>query len=747
MIGRRSATAAPASRPGGAAHPARAAAARRRWRWRARLAAHRRRGPPARSPPAPTRSPPSPAPRRRWRGCRAAADAADPARRAPDQPVTAVVTETAPDFGMTIRRIEPEGDGARRRRSTTPPLPTSCAGSSARGRARPALSVAVEMDRRPDPGIVSATPDRCNGDAHGPHRADRRRAGAALRLRPPPRRAPAPRRRPAWSAPTAPARRSRRWSRCSASPAPPSPSRRSTTPPSTRRWPQAYRDTASDASRGRRRRRRPRRAGRQRRAGRRPARPERRRAGGAADQRAAARGDQGERLRHPHRDPGAPPRRALPRRRHPARGHRARAAALAPLLVSRIKVMAKLDIAEKRLPQDGRVSLRVGGHEVDVRVSTIPSQYGERVVMRLLDRDAARLGLDRLGMSPRDRAAFERLLARPDGILLVTGPTGSGKTTTLYAALGSINDRSRNIMTVEDPIEYSVDGVGQTQVNAAHRPDLRPRPARHPAPGPRRHHGRRDPRPRDRADRRRGGDDRPPRALDAAHQHRRRRGRPADRHGRRALPARADAAPASSRSGWCASSARTARGPTSPPPPTATCSTARSPIGAPLRRAEGCPACHGSGYRGRTGIYEVVDRRPRAGGADPRAAPPRPSSSPMPAASARACDGRRAQDRARASPPSRKSPASSRGALTPMAAFAYRAVDRVGQSPRRACSRPRAPPRRAPDLRARGLLPVEVTASGRRAAGRRRRGSRLRAVRAAASARATSRSSPASSPR
>lgn len=139
--------------------------------------------------------------------------------------------------------------------------------------------------------------------------------------------------------------------------------------------------------------------------------------------------------------------------------------ALAPLLVSRIKVMAKLDIAEKRLPQDGRVSLRVGGHQVDVRISTIPTQYGERVVMRLLDRGATRLGLDRIGMSPRDRAAFERLLARPDGILLVTGPTGSGKTTTLYAALGRLNDQSRNIMTVEDPIEYSIDGIGQTQVN------------------------------------------------------------------------------------------------------------------------------------------------------------------------------------------------------------------------------------------------------------------------------------------
>ncbi len=139
--------------------------------------------------------------------------------------------------------------------------------------------------------------------------------------------------------------------------------------------------------------------------------------------------------------------------------------ALAPLLVSRIKVMARLDIAEKRLPQDGRVSLRVGGHEVDVRVSTIPSQYGERVVMRLLDRDATRLGLDRLGMAARDAAVFARLLARPDGMVLVTGPTGSGKTTTLYAALDHLNDQSRNIMTVEDPIEYSLDGIGQMQVN------------------------------------------------------------------------------------------------------------------------------------------------------------------------------------------------------------------------------------------------------------------------------------------
>ena len=138
---------------------------------------------------------------------------------------------------------------------------------------------------------------------------------------------------------------------------------------------------------------------------------------------------------------------------------------LAPLLVSRIKVMARLDIAEKRVPQDGRVTLRVGGHEVDVRVSTIPTQHGERVVMRLLDRSAMKLDLANLGMTPRDQALFERLLLRPHGILLVTGPTGSGKTTTLYTALNHLNDRKRNIMTVEDPIEYELDGIGQTQVN------------------------------------------------------------------------------------------------------------------------------------------------------------------------------------------------------------------------------------------------------------------------------------------
>lgn len=138
---------------------------------------------------------------------------------------------------------------------------------------------------------------------------------------------------------------------------------------------------------------------------------------------------------------------------------------IAPLVISRIKVMAKLDIAEKRLPQDGRISLKVAGRSVDVRVSTLPSGHGERIVLRLLDKQAGRLNLQHLGMSEIDRERLRDLLHHPHGIILVTGPTGSGKTTTLYAGLTQLNKKSRNILTVEDPIEYYLDGIGQTQVN------------------------------------------------------------------------------------------------------------------------------------------------------------------------------------------------------------------------------------------------------------------------------------------
>tara|TARA_Y100001960_G_C14781819_1_gene887427 strand:- start:4325 stop:5815 length:1491 start_codon:yes stop_codon:yes gene_type:complete len=138
---------------------------------------------------------------------------------------------------------------------------------------------------------------------------------------------------------------------------------------------------------------------------------------------------------------------------------------LAPLLVSRVKVMAKLDIAEKRVPQDGRISLRIGGRAVDVRVSTMPSSHGERVVMRLLDKNATRLDLHSLGMTKYNHDHFRTMIARPHGIILVTGPTGSGKSTTLYAGLQELNSNERNILTVEDPIEFDIDGIGQTQVN------------------------------------------------------------------------------------------------------------------------------------------------------------------------------------------------------------------------------------------------------------------------------------------
>jgi len=142
----------------------------------------------------------------------------------------------------------------------------------------------------------------------------------------------------------------------------------------------------------------------------------------------------------------------------PARG-------LAPLLISRLKVMAKLDIAEKRLPQDGRISLKLAGKEIDVRVSTLPANDSERVVLRLLEKQLKRLTFDALGMVPADNERLSNVLSRPHGILLVTGPTGSGKTTTLYGGLQSIQSGQLNILTIEDPVEYNLDGIGQTQVN------------------------------------------------------------------------------------------------------------------------------------------------------------------------------------------------------------------------------------------------------------------------------------------
>ncbi|MDZ7708806.1 MAG: GspE/PulE family protein [Roseovarius sp.] len=135
-------------------------------------------------------------------------------------------------------------------------------------------------------------------------------------------------------------------------------------------------------------------------------------------------------------------------------------------VISRLKVMAGLDIAETRLPQDGHIALRLGGRAIDVRVSTLPGNYGERVVMRLLDRAAGLVPLEQLGLRPEQEVTLRRLADRPNGIILATGPTGSGKTTTLYSMLQIANDEVRNILTAEDPIEYDLPGISQTQVNS-----------------------------------------------------------------------------------------------------------------------------------------------------------------------------------------------------------------------------------------------------------------------------------------
>jgi type IV pilus assembly protein PilB len=138
---------------------------------------------------------------------------------------------------------------------------------------------------------------------------------------------------------------------------------------------------------------------------------------------------------------------------------------LGPAITSRIKVMAHLDIAERRLPQDGRIELTVGGKPVDLRIAVLPTIYGESVVMRVLDRANVELALDRIGLRPDDFNKFEHLVRKPNGIVVVTGPTGSGKTTTLYAALSKLNDIETKILTVEDPVEYDIDGLLQCQVN------------------------------------------------------------------------------------------------------------------------------------------------------------------------------------------------------------------------------------------------------------------------------------------
>ena len=192
--------------------------------------------------------------------------------------------------------------------------------------------------------------------------------------------------------------------------------------------------------------------------------------------------------------------------------------AVHPAFVSRIKMLSRMDIAEKRRPQDGRIKTEYKSREVELRVSTMPTAFGEKVVIRIFDPDILLQDLEEIGFAPREYELFRSFIARPHGIILVTGPTGSGKTTTLYSALKTVATPEVNVVTIEDPIEMVHDQFNQVSSPAADRRHLRQHAQDDPAPGPGHHHGGRDPRPRNGGERGPGGADRPPGLLDAAHE-------------------------------------------------------------------------------------------------------------------------------------------------------------------------------------------------------------------------------------
>ena len=216
-------------------------------------------------------------------------------------------------------------------------------------------------------------------------------------------------------------------------------------------------------------------------------------------------------------------------------------------ITSRIKIMAKLDIAEKRLPQDGRIKIRFSDNgqtkDIDFRVSCLPTLFGEKIVMRLLDKGKLMLDMTKLGFEPESLTKLETQIQKPWGMVLVTGPTGSGKTNTLYSSISKLNTPETNIMTAEDPVEFNLLGVNQVQVRESDRPELRRGAPKLPAPGPQHHPRRRNPRLRNGGNRGQGRAHRPPRALDAAHQRRAEHDQPLDEHGHRAVPRRQLAQP------------------------------------------------------------------------------------------------------------------------------------------------------------------------------------------------------------
>ena len=274
--------------------------------------------------------------------------------------------------------------------------------------------------------------------------------------------------------------------------------------------------------------------------------------------------------------------------------------------------MAKLDIAEKRLPQDGRIKIRYNdsgvAKEIDFRVSVLPTLFGEKIVMRLLDKDKLMLDMTRLGFESESLVKFEEAILRPWGMVLVTGPTGSGKTNTLYSAISKLNSIETNIMTAEDPVEFNLPGINQVQVRESIGLNFAAALRVVSASGPQHHSRRRDSRFRNRRDRGQGGVDRAPGALDAAHQRRPEHHQSAHEHGHRAVP----------RGELGASDLRAA-----PRPPHLHQLQGAGPHAASALvhagfseedagrvtpwKGIGCDRCNLTGYKGRVGLYEVME--------------------------------------------------------------------------------------------------------------------------------------------
>ncbi len=236
---------------------------------------------------------------------------------------------------------------------------------------------------------------------------------------------------------------------------------------------------------------------------------------------------------------------------------------LALPVISRVKVMANMNIAERRLPQDGRIQKKIAGRSVDLRVSTLPTQFGESLVLRVLDRSIVNLDLEALGMPDYIYNLLLEMIERPNGIFIVTGPTGSGKTTTLYSCLRKINTIDSKLLTAEEPVEYDLEGIVQVPVNEAIGLDLCARVARIPASGSRSHHGRRDTRSRDGANCHSGVAHGPSRLYHTAHERCARCDHALDRHGRGAVSDFVNTRSRARSAACCAASAVIAARPTS----------------------------------------------------------------------------------------------------------------------------------------------------------------------------------------